>query len=53
MEDRRVRDADVARDVLEPNRLRPAFAQPLLRGVEDQSLRLLGAAPYTARPSLP
>ena len=48
VEDRRVRDADVARDVLEPDRLGPALAQPLLRGVEDQPLRLLGAAAHAA-----
>ena len=46
VQDRGVRDADVARDVLEPDRLGPALAQPLLRGVEDQPLRLLGAAAH-------
>lgn len=44
MEDRRVGDTEVARDVLEADCLGAPLAQPLLGGFEDETARLRGAA---------
>jgi hypothetical protein len=43
MQDRRMGDAEVPGEILEPDGLGAAFAQALLRGLEDRALGLLGA----------